>query len=271
MIILGFGLAALIGISLGLIGGGGSILTVPVFVYVLGFAAKPAIAMSLPVVGMTSLVGAVSHWRAGNVELRTASYFGVIAMAGSYFGARVSSVIPGTIQLLVLSAVILAAAASMMRSIEPHQVPAETETRRVRMPLWRAIVVGLAIGVLTGAVGIGGGFLIVPALVLMGGVPMKQAIGTSLLVIAMNSAAGFAGHHGTVDIPWRFLVSFTAVSVAGILVGTYLTRYLSGADLKRGFSIFLLVVGGLMLYQNRPVFNAAESEAAVKVNPQTPR
>ncbi|MEO5579522.1 MAG: sulfite exporter TauE/SafE family protein, partial [Gemmatimonadaceae bacterium] len=173
MIILGFGLAALIGISLGLMGGGGSILTVPVLVYVLGFAAKPAIAMSLPVVGVTSLVGAVSHWRAGNVEVRTALYFGVIAMAGSYFGARVSSMMPGTIQLTVLSAVIIVAAASMMRSMKPRAMPAGTETRRIRVPLWRTTAVGLAIGALTGAVGIGGGFLIVPALVLMGGVPMK--------------------------------------------------------------------------------------------------
>ena len=118
--------------------------------------------------------------------------------------------------------------------------------------------VGFAVGVLTGIVGIGGGFLIVPALVVLGGVPMKQAIGTSLLVIAMNSAAGFAGYAGTVDVPWGFLAAFTAFAIGGILLGTRLVRSVSAASLRRAFAVFLLAVAFLMLYQNRGVFGAAD-------------
>jgi len=264
MAVLGFALAALIGLSLGLMGGGGSILTVPIFVYVLGFAAKPAIAMSLPVVGVTSLVGALGHWRAGNVDLRTASLFGVIAMVGSYAGARLAVFFSGAVQLTVLSVVMLAAAASMLRPGRGKDGAAKPTNSdgRASLPLGKIAAVGLAVGVLTGVVGIGGGFLIVPALVVLGRVPMKQAVGTSLLVIAMNSVSGFAGYMGTVDIPWPFLAAFTSVAIAGILVGTYLVRFVSGAALKRGFAMFLLVIGALMLYQNRGVLTGAEVTAS---------
>lgn len=234
-------------------GGGGSILTVPVFVYLLGFAAKPAIAMSLPVVGATSLAGAISHWCAGNVEARAAFVFGLIAMTGSYLGARVSVLISGATQLTLLSVVILAAAILMMWSSFSQGAAGagdDSADKRLTLLTPKTVVVGLVIGVLTGMVGVGGGFLIVPALVIAARVPIKQAIGTSLLVIAMNSAAGFAGYHGTVDMQWEFVGSFTAFAIAGILVGTYLTRFLSGAALQRGFSALLLLVGCFMLYQN---------------------
>ena len=113
----------------------------------------------------------------------------------------------------------------------------------------KILVVGLGVGMLTGIVGIGGGFLIVPALVVLARVPMKQAVGTSLLVIAMNSASGFAGYAGTVAIPWGFLILFTAVAIGGILAGTYFVRFVPAAALKRGFGVFLLFVGSFMLYQ----------------------
>ena len=265
MEVLGVALAGVIGLSLGLMGGGGSILTVPVFVYVLGFSAKPAIAMSLPVVGATSLVGAVGHWRAGNVHLRPALVFGVIAMVGSYLGARLAVFVSGAAQLLTLAVVMLAAAASMLRS-RPARAASrdaeETATTGAPLPVAKILAVGFAVGVLTGIVGIGGGFLIVPALVVLGRVPMKQAVGTSLLVIAMNSASGYAGYAGTVEVPWGFLASFTGVAIAGILAGTYLVRFVSPAALKRGFAIFLLTVGGLMLYQNRGVFTGSATRDA---------
>lgn len=256
MTALGFLLAAVIGLSLGLMGGGGSILTVPVFVYVLGFGAKAAIAMSLPVVGATSLVGAASHWRAGNVHLRTALIFGLIAMAGSYLGARLAVFLSGQVQLVTLALVMLAAAISMLRSR-----PARAATHGARdsrdsgaggppLPMARIVAASLAVGILTGIAGIGGGFLIVPALVVLARVPMKQAVGTSLLVIAMNSASGFAGYAGTVDVPWPFLAAFTGVAIAGVLAGTHLVRFVSAAALRRGFALLLLAVGGLMLYQN---------------------
>ena len=264
MYVLGFALAGVIGLSLGLMGGGGSILTVPVFVYVLGFAAKPAIAMSLPVVGVTSLVGALGHWRAGNVNLRTAFIFGVIAMVGSYAGARLAVFFSGTVQLTLLAVVMLAAAASMLRSrpAPSRAVGDDAVPSGLSLPIAKILPVGLAVGVLTGIVGIGGGFLIVPALVVLGRVPMKQAVGTSLLVIAMNSASGFAGYFGTVAIPWRFLCAFTAVAIGGILVGTYLVRFVSARALKRGFAVFLLAIGGMMLYQNRGVLDGSRTHPA---------
>lgn len=262
MTVLGFVLAALIGLSLGLLGGGGSILTVPIFVYVLGFAAKQAIAMSLPVVGATSLVGALGHWRAGNVHLRTAVIFGAIAMTGSYLGARLAVFLSGAVQLTTLAVVMLAAAASMLRTSREDGAPAD-ENRgaapRPSLPMGKVIAVGLAVGVLTGVIGIGGGFLIVPALVVLARVPMKQAVGTSLLVIAMNSVSGFAGYIGTVQVPWAFLTAFTAVAIAGILAGTYMVRFVSAAALRRGFAVFLLVIGGLMLYQNRTLVTVSDT------------
>ena len=258
MLILGVLLAALIGLSLGLLGGGGSILTVPIFVYVLGFGAKEAIAMSLAVVGATSLFGAVSHWRAGNVNVRVALIFGVVAMAGTYLGARLAVFFSGAAQLALFAVVMLVAAFFMFRDRMPAVVPgvAQDPGAAKEMPLGMIVLEGIAVGVLTGLVGVGGGFLIVPALVLLGKVPMKQAVGTSLLVIAMKSAAGFYGYLGQVDVQWAFMAVFTAVAVAGILAGTYLVRFVSQAQLKRAFAVFLLVMGGFILWQNRSVLVA---------------
>lgn len=251
---IGLLLASAIGLSLGLLGGGGSILTVPIFVYVLGYAAKPAIAMSLPVVGATSLVGAVGHWRAGNVNLRQAVSFGVVAMVGAYAGARLAVLVSGVVQLTLLAVVMLAAAMSMLRRPRDRAATAGTaDAKPVSRPL--VLLVGLGVGLLTGLVGIGGGFLIVPALVILARLPMKQAVGTSLVVIAMNSASGFAGYLGQVDVPWAFMGMFTAVAIGGILVGTYLVRFVSQQALKRAFALFLLLMGGVILYQNRGVFS----------------
>lgn len=251
---LGLLLAAAVGLSLGVLGGGGSILTVPIFVYVLGFAAKPAIAMTLPVVGITSLVGATGHWRAGNVKLREALAFGLVAMAGAYAGARLAVLLSGGIQLTMLAVVMLAAAISMLRRSAPG-APSGGSVTTAPVSRWVVLAVGVGVGMLTGLVGIGGGFLIVPALVLLARLPMKQAVGTSLIVIAMNSAAGFTGYVGQVDIPWRFVSAFTAVAIVGILVGTYLVRFVSQQALKRAFAVFLLLVGSAILYQNRGVFS----------------
>lgn len=255
MVLVGFALAALIGLSLGLLGGGGSILTVPVFVYVLGFDPKLAIAMSLPVVGGTSLIGAVGHWKAGNVKLRIAALFGAVAMVGAYAGARLAIFLSGTLQLALLAIVMLAAAASMFLS-------ARSDTRQSGQPapesapqsLALLLPVALSVGLLTGLVGIGGGFLVVPALVVLARVPMKQAIGTSLLVIAMNSASGLAGYLGQVRMPWGFVFAFTAVAAAGILAGAWLTRFVSQRALKRAFALFLLLMGAFLLYRNAGSF-----------------
>jgi hypothetical protein len=252
LLALGLALATAIGLSLGLLGGGGSILTVPVLVYVLGYAAKPAIAMSLLVVGVTSLIGAALHWRLGNVRVGMAFTFGLFAMVGAFVGAKLSVLLSGSVQLALLAVVMTAAAASMLRSRKEPESSAS----------WRPallIPAALGVGVLTGLVGIGGGFLVVPALVLLARVPMRQAVGTSLLVIAMNAASGFAGYLGTVDLDWSFLVGFTAAAVAGALAGATLIARVPQSALRHGFAALLLAVGGFVLYKNSDVFREAGS------------
>ena len=250
MIALGFALAAAIGLSLGLLGGGGAILTVPVLVYVLGYAAKPAIAMSLVVVGITSLIGGTLHWRLGNVRVGMALTFGLFAMIGAFAGAKLSMLLSGGVQLVLLALVMTVAAASMLR-----RSPRDAEPKGS----WRPalfVPVALGVGVLTGLVGIGGGFLVVPALVLLARVPMRQAVGTSLLVIAMNTASGLVGYLGTVDLDWSLLAGFTAMAVVGALAGTALVAHVPQAALKRGFAVLLLLVGGFVLHKNRDQLHA---------------
>ena len=257
MNVIAFALASLIGLSLGMLGGGGSILTVPVLVYVMGFAAKPAIALSLPIVGITSLVGAVVHWRLGNVRLRTAAPFGLLAMVGAFLGAKLAVFLSGAAQLSLLSIVMLVAAAFMMRGTRS----VEASSSRSPSPVL-IVPVALGVGLLTGLVGIGGGFLVVPALVLLAGVPMRQAVGTSLVVIAMNSASGFLGYLGNVAIDWAFLAGFTAVAVLGMLIGSALSRRVPQAALRRAFAVFLIATGSFVLYSNRATFTRGGASAA---------
>ena len=274
MVVIGYALAALVGMSLGLMGGGGSILTVPIFVYVLGYEAKLAIAMSLPVIGVSSLVGAASHWRSGNVNIRTAVMFALIAMVGSYGGAQLARLLDGAVQLALLAAIMLVAAAMMYRSAQ-RTGPAVHAVGTVQpMRIALLVPVALTVGVITGVVGIGGGFLVVPALVLLARAPMKQAVGTSLLVIALNSAAAFAVYLGVVQVPWAFVSAFTGVAVVGILGGSYLVRFVSQRMLKQGFALLLIVMGSFMLYQNRGVFtlhaNALHTKPGIRNPLPTP-
>ena len=241
MAIVGLLLAALMGITLGLLGGGGSILAVPILKYVVGFGAKEAIASSLAVVGLTNLFAAIGHWRAGNVNVRVALVFGSVAMAGTYLGARLAVFFSGGVQLALFAAVMIVAAYFMFRDNGPKLAEdgLESEFSGKRVSYGLIVVEGLAVGMLTGLVGVGGGFLIVPALVVLGKVPMKEAVGTSLLVIAMKSAAGFVGYLGQVQISWIYLGLFTAVAIAGSLGGTYLVRYVPQEALKKTFAVFL--------------------------------
>ena len=259
MTILGIALAALIGISLGLLGAGGSMLTVPILVYVLGYEAKQAIAMSLVVVGATSLAGAIGHWRLRHVRLRLAFTFGVVAMLGAYVAAHyLARFLSGAAQLTLLGLAMLAAAVSMYRRARADEgAESKPGAEPAAAPLAGLAVVGavgIGVGLLTGLVGIGGGFLFVPALVLLAGLPMREAVGTSLCMIAMNCVAGFLGYVGQVELPWGFLTLFTAVAVAGIGAGTYAVRYVSAATLKRGFAVFLVLMGAFILFRNRAVF-----------------
>jgi uncharacterized membrane protein YfcA len=245
----GFALAALIGLSLGILGGGGSILTVPIFVFVMGYTPKLAIAMSLPVVGVTSLVGAIGHWRA--VDLRAALTFGVVAMIGALASARVAARVPGIVQLTLLGIVMLVAATLMLRPPRIEETADGAATGR-QHPLL-VTTAALGVGMLSGLVGIGGGFLFVPALVLLAGLPIKTAVGTSLLVIAMNTAAASLGYHDQVDIPWSVVAAFTAIAIVGSLSGARIVRFVPQRALRRAFAYFLFVMAAFILYQNRAV------------------
>lgn len=250
-------LAFLIGITLGLLGGGGSILTVPVFVYALDYEPKLAIAMSLPVVGGAALVGAVRHWMMGHVDLRTALPFGAAAMVAAYAGARLARFVPAEAQLIILGVVMAGAAISMLRPPRaPERLPGDTLAPHTDAELSRLKLAGLGVvvGMLTGIVGVGGGFLIVPALVVLGGVAMTHAVGTSLLLIAMNTVTGFLGHRGTVDVDWGVVLRFGGAAAAGILVGTAMIKLVDQRTLKRAFAVLLLAIAAWILWQNRFAF-----------------
>ena len=215
MIALTIGLAVFVGIALGLLGGGGSILTVPLLAYVAGMEPKHAIAMSLLVVGVTSAIAAITHARAGRVRWRIAVLFGLVAMAGAYAGGRLARFIPGTVLLVAFAVIMIAAGLAMLRG-RKDTTGADGDQR---LPVVRIALLGMAVGLISGLVGAGGGFLLVPALALLGGLPMPIAVGTSLVVIAMQSFAGFAGHLASEQIDWRLAAFITAAAVVGALIG----------------------------------------------------
>ena len=256
MTILGLLLGILMGLALGLLGGGGSILAVPIFKYVLGFGAKEAIASSLAVVGVTSLFGVASHWKENNIRPRVALAFGLPAAVGAFVGAKVlAGFLSGALQLALFAVVMLVSAFFMFRNGKSGK-DEEDEAKSDSLPRKTLVflaVVGVWVGILTGLVGVGGGFLIVPALVLLAKVPMKQAVGTSLLVIAANSFSGFVGYLGTVQFQWGLLAIFTALAVAGSFVGAHLVRYIPHRILTKSFATFLVLMGLFILYENRHV------------------
>lgn len=265
MDLLGYGLAALMGVVLGTLGGGGSILTVPILVYVAGYDPKEAIGMSLAVVGVTSAVGAIGHRRFGNVRLRRAAIFAGFGVAGTLAGTRLATLMSGPAQLTLFAAVMLFAAGFMLRgSREPAGAGAAVAaaTSPPRSFLFTGLD-GLVIGVLTGLVGVGGGFLIVPALVVLGRLPMHQAVGTSLAVIAINALTGFIGYLDQIAVDWGFMLGFTACAVAGILAGSRLAGRIPARTLRRAFAVFLLLMGSFMLYKNRAVFLPDSAEQSV--------
>jgi uncharacterized membrane protein YfcA len=234
----------LIGVSLGVLGGGGSILTVPILVYLAGMETKEAIATSLFVVGVTSAAGVVSHARAGRVRWRTGLLFGLAGMIGAYGGGRLAVFIPGTVLLIAFALMMIATAVAMIRgrSSAPKQV-------RHELPVLHVLSEGIAVGLVTGLVGAGGGFLVVPALALLGGLPMTVAVGTSLLVIAMKSFAGLAGYLADVHIDWGLAVLVTTAAVVGSLVGGLLAGRIPQDALRKSFGWFVAVMGVFVLSQ----------------------
>jgi uncharacterized membrane protein YfcA len=257
IIILGFLAATLIGISLGLIGGGGSIITVPVLVYLMDINPVTATAYSLFVVGTASLVGTAKYFQKGLVNVKTAMIFGIQAIGTVYVMRKL--IVPNIpdelfdiggfsvtkdIAIMVFFAIaMIAASISMIRG---RKDPGATnEPQEFNYPL--ILVFGLLVGSFTGLVGAGGGFLIIPALIVLAKLPMKQAVGTSLLIISSNSLIGFLGDVSSREIDWNFLLLFTAIAVVGIFIGSALSNKIEGAKLKPAFGWFVLIMGVFIL------------------------
>jgi uncharacterized membrane protein YfcA len=241
-------LGALIGLLLGLVGGGGSILTVPSLVYVLGQDVHAATATSLVIVGFTALSGALPHARAGRVALPTALVFGGAGVAGAFAGTWLKARVSGAMILFLFGALMLVVAARMAFGRAPRSAAAASVPHRES---WLAAIgAGLAVGAMTGFFGVGGGFLIVPALVLALGFPMRLAIGTSLVIIAINSAAGVAAHMGSGEIDLGLALFFVVGGFAGATIGGHLAGRINEAKLSRAFAVMVALVGLYLVVQN---------------------
>jgi uncharacterized membrane protein YfcA len=238
-------LSAGIGLSLGLVGGGGSIVTVPLLVYVAGLAPREAVALSLPIVGATAAAGAALQFRAGNVDLKPALVFAVTGMAGALLGAPLTRLFPGPVLMLLFAALMIAVGVRMLKSRGEAELEAPGRCEPVRCG-----AAGLGVGVLTGFLGVGGGFLIVPALLRFARLPMRRAVGTSLLIIAANSAAGFAAHFGELGRHGPIALAFTASALIGLVGGTVLGRRMQPQGLKAVFAGLALVVAGYLVVVN---------------------
>jgi uncharacterized protein len=255
MEIVGYLASILIGVSLGLIGGGGSILTVPVLVYLFGVEPVLATGYSLFIVGTTSLVGTLPKYRDGMVNLKTAVIFGIPSILAVYatrawlvpiipnpvFSLGVLVVTKAMFLLGIFAVLMVFASVSMIRSKQGGQAAAATEPQKFNYPM--ILLEGTVVGILTGLVGAGGGFLIIPALVLFSKLPMKQAVGTSLLIIAAKSLFGFLGDLSNYKMDWALLLTVSGLAIAGIFLGNILSRKINGDKLKKAFGWFVLVMG----------------------------
>lgn len=256
--ILGYIGALLIGLVLGLIGGGGSILTVPILVYLLSINPVLATAYSLFIVGATSLVGTLRNISKKMVDFKTAIVFAIPAFIAVYISRKfLVPALPDVLftigskelskemgLMLFFSIVMLLASISMIRGRKEKDTKEEV---KYNIPL--IIIEGFVVGIITGIVGAGGGFLIIPALVLLAKLPMKRAVGTSLFIISIKSLIGFIGDVENLNIDWTFLLSFTAFSIAGIFIGIYLNQFIEGKKLKKAFGWFVLIMAFYIMYQ----------------------
>ena len=245
-LVLGLILSVLIGVSLGLMGGGGSIITLPILVYVIGIGARPAVGMSLAVVGSTSLISSLLHHRGGRVVWRTALLFGSAGILGAAFGSKLTYLVSARILLLLFAALMLVVGTLMLLRREQKDIDEEHPSA------WKAILAGAIVGVLTGFLGVGGGFLIVPALMFFGGLHIKEAVGTSLVVISINCAAGLIGHlrYGYERFDWSIALAVTACAIAGALVGTRMAGKIDPKKLRRLFAWFVLAVAVFIAARN---------------------
>lgn len=253
----GYIAALIIGLVLGLVGGGGSILTVPVMVYLLGYNPVIATAYSLFVVGTSSMVGTFQKHKKRLVDFKTGLAFSFPSFLSVYLTRRY--LVPGIpdtllkigdytltkeVGIMVFFAIImLMASFSMIKKDNPETLAT------VKQPYYITFVQGLVIGTITGVIGAGGGFLYVPALVLWAKLPMKKAVGTSLVIVTINSLIGFLGDVQTLEIEWIFLLSFTFIAVLGIILGVFLSKYISGKRLKKSFGFFILIMAVYIIYK----------------------
>ena len=256
MIVLAAFLSVFIGGAVGLLGGGGSILTTPLLVYVLDFTPKEAITASLFIVAVTSLFGLINHARGGRVQWRTGLIFGGAGMTGAFIGGQVGSHLPGALLLGAFSVMMGVTAVAMLRGRRTVE-----GSHHKGLPVFRIILDGLVVGLVTGLVGAGGGFLVVPALALLGGLPMPIAVATSLLVVAMKSFAGFAGYalqfgdgsfvslNPETEINWGLTLIITAGAIIGTLIGSRMVGKIHPDKLRKGFGWFVLVMAVFILSQ----------------------
>ena len=255
--LLGYIGALIVGLVLGLIGGGGSILTVPLLVYLLGYNPVVATAYSLFVVGTTSMVGTFQKYKKELVDFKTGLAFSFPSFIAVYLSRRyLVPGIPDTLftmgsftltkgmGIMIFFAIIMIVASySMIKNKKKHDETIEKQKYH------KTFIQGVVIGTITGIIGAGGGFLYVPALVIWANIPMKKAVGTSLIIVTINSLIGFIGDVQTLEIEWNFLLSFTAISIIGIVLGVFLSKFISGKRLKKSFGIFTLIMAIYIIFK----------------------
>lgn len=255
--ILGYIGALIVGLVLGLIGGGGSILTVPLLVYLLGYNPVIATAYSLFVVGTSSMVGTYQKHKKGLVDFKTGLAFSFPSFVAVYLSRRY--LVPGIPEtlfsigdfsltkgmgiMIFFAIIMIIASYSMIKNKKENLEISKSQ------PYYKTFIQGIVIGTITGIIGAGGGFLYVPALVLWANIPMKKAVGTSLIIVTINSLIGFVGDVQTLDIEWTFLLIFTGISILGIILGVFLSKFISGQKLKKSFGYFILVMATYIIYK----------------------
>lgn len=263
--------ALLIGITLGLLGSGGSAITVPILVYLVGHGAKESIAESMAIVGLISITAAIPYASAGQIDWRSVFYFGLPGMLGTFGGAWLGGLASETLQLMVFGSVLFAAAYTMLRRTRQSGQSEEFDQSVSCAPVWQIMLEGVLVGCLTGFVGVGGGFLIVPALVILGKLPMRLAIGTSLVIIVINAVVGFVKyehylltHETTVN--WQTIIVFTVMGMIGSVIGRKINARLNQGVLKTVFAGFLVLLGSFVLFHEGSKLMSAEKHSMACLN-----
>jgi uncharacterized membrane protein YfcA len=243
MLIFALAMAGLIGLSLGLLGSGGSIVTLPVLVYVAGIPVSQAVGMSLVIVGGTSALGGLLNLRQGAFDLRAATFFALSGIGGAFAGAKFTHLVSAPVLLLLFGVLMLVVGIRMLGS-------GESASQSQQCKPLRCMATGVAVGGLTGFLGVGGGFLILPALVLFAGLDMKTAIGTSLAVIAVNCFGGLLGQLRYLNCDWWLTLGFLLAAMAGMCAGIGLARWLAASTLRRGFAGCVVLLGFALIARN---------------------